>query len=497
VNDDRFETLLRREIGLDVASIGSASIERAVRERMTALANTGVLPACKEASLADASASRPQRDAYWLELSHSNEERQRLIEAVIVPETWFFRDREAFAALAKLASERHARWPGRRLRLLSVPCSSGEEPYSIAMALLDAGLSADAFSIDAIDVSERNIALARRAFYGRNAFRGHLLDFRERHFSAAGDGWQLGDPVREAVRFVRMNLFDAALAANPRYDFVFCRNLLIYFDREDQARAVDVLERLLTSDGTLFVGPSETGALFRHAMRSAKIPLAFAFHKTPAEVPPAVTAPRRSAEPVRPRTDTQQARAAASLAQSITHSFVSPRESGTNRHPAVGEMRANGLQMSVPRPDLSSRSAGVPFSQTGLPSFQAGTPSPQVAAPFAQQPAAARRALEFEAALTLANRGQLREATVAADLHLDTYGPSAEVFYLLGLIADADGRPADASICYRKTLYLDPRHYEALTHLATLLALQGDHTGAHLLSERAVRVSPARIPSAR
>ncbi len=491
MNDDRFETLLRREIGLDAASIGSASIERAVRERMMALANTGALPACKEASLADASASRPQRDAYWLELSHSNKERQRLIEAVVVPETWFFRDREAFAALAKLASERHARWPERRLRLLSMPCSSGEEPYSIAMTLLDAGLGAEAFSIDAVDVSERNIALARRAFYGRNAFRGHLLDFRDRHFSAAGDGWQLDDTVREAVRFARVNLFDAALAANPSYDFVFCRNLLIYFDREDQARALDVLEGLLTPDGTLFVGPSETGALFRHAMRSAKIPLAFAFHKTSTEVPPPVTAPRRTVEPTRARTDTQQARAAAALA----HSLVSSSEIGANRHQAGLEMQADRPWVPPSHTERSSRSAGIPFAQTGLTALQATPSSPPAATPHA--PLAARRALELEAALALANRGQLREATIAADLHLDTYGPSAEVFYLLGLIADADGRPADASTCYRKTLYLDPRHYEALTHLATLLALQGDHAGAHLLSERAVRVSPARTSSTR
>jgi chemotaxis protein methyltransferase WspC len=455
MSDDRFETLLRREIGLDAASIGSATIERAVRERMTALSNTGALRAGAAAEPANAEATRPQRDAYWVELCRSNEEQQRLIEAVIVPETWFFRDREAFAALAKLARERHARWPERQLRILSVPCSSGEEPYSIAMTLLDAGLPANAFSIEAIDISERNIALARRALYGRNAFRGHLLEFRDRHFTAALDGWQLGESVREAVRFARMNLFDAALAANPRYDFVFCRNLLIYFDREDQARAVDVLEGLLTSDGTLFVGPSETGALFRHAMRSAKIPLAFAFHKTTAEVPPAITAPRRTVEPVRMYTANVQARAAAAIARPL----APPRNAETN-----------------PAPGMSLR---------------------RTLAPLATRSAAEHRALEFEAALHLANQGRLREATVAADLHLDAHGPSAEVFYLLGLIADADGRPADASICYRKTLYLDPKHYEALTHLATLLALQGDHSGAHLLNERAARANVVRVAPVR
>ncbi len=473
--DARFETLLRREIGLDAASIGSASIERAVRERIAALARHDAMRA---AGPLGATLTRAHSDSYWLELCASSEERQRLVEAVVVPETWFFRDREAFTALAKLAREPHAREPERRLRLLSLPCSSGEEPYSMAMALLDAGLPPEAFAIDAIDVSARAIALAERGVYGRNAFRGHRLEFRDRHFTPVADGWHLAAPVRKTVRFARMNLFDAGLLANGPYDFVFCRNLLIYFDRDDQARAVDTLEALLSAEGTLFVGPSETGALFRHAMHSAKIPLAFAFHKSAPAMPSATTAPRRTIEPMR---------AHAALHDADTAGGSTPARASGNHS------KANDRAGWDSRTGIGMRGTGSRPS-TGTGTHARALTNPAVGEPVVpRESAAQRRAAELAAALHLANLGRLREATIAADTHLDNHGPSAEVFYLLGLIADADGRAADASLCYRKTLYLDPRHYEALTHLATLLELQGDHAGARLLSERAARANVVRV----
>jgi chemotaxis protein methyltransferase WspC len=149
-----FELLLKEAIGLDVASIGSSAIDRAVAERQQA---TG---------LAD-------RHTYWERLRASEEELQELIDAVVVPETWFFRDRGAFAALAEVALPEWLRThPHGVFRLLSIPCATGEEPYSLAMALFDANLPAARFQIDAFDVSERALESARRAVYGRRSFRG-------------------------------------------------------------------------------------------------------------------------------------------------------------------------------------------------------------------------------------------------------------------------------------------------------------------------------------
>ena len=145
--EQRFFDFLKERIGLDVASVGPAIIERAVRQRCNAL-------------------YARSSDEYWQKLQGSRDEQQALIEAVIVPETWFFRYPESFATLVKLAKARLAQIKGMRaLRLLSLPCSTGEEPYSIAMALLDGGLAPHQFKVDGLDVSPLSVERAKAALY--------------------------------------------------------------------------------------------------------------------------------------------------------------------------------------------------------------------------------------------------------------------------------------------------------------------------------------------
>ncbi|MFY3951204.1 CheR family methyltransferase, partial [Achromobacter xylosoxidans] len=274
---DDFSAVLKRKMGLDSGSIGAAAVERAVRHRMQSVG------------------SDDEHD-YLMRLQTSPAEMQQLIEAVIVPETWFFRYPESQAAMAALARERLFA-PGaetRQLRVLSVPCSSGEEPYSIAMALLDAGVPAERFQVDAVDISERMVAFARRACYGRNSFRGESLSYRDRYFTETADGHQLTEHVTARVRLLAGNLFDPALLPNAApYDFVFCRNLLIYFDAPTQERAVTVLRRFARHDGILFVGPAETSLMTGRRLPAVPLARAFAFRAEPA--PPTEAAPARTA----------------------------------------------------------------------------------------------------------------------------------------------------------------------------------------------------------
>jgi chemotaxis protein methyltransferase WspC len=267
------KALLQRAMGLDVASIGAAAVERAVQMRMQ-------------------THSHSDMQAYIEFVGASEPELQQLIEAIVVPETWFWRDPQAFALLARWALES---WLPRNakgsLRLLSLPCSSGEEPFSMAMTLMEAGFPVGRLSIDAVDISERSLALARRAVYGKNSFRGAELAFRGRHFDAIATGWQLRESVRSLVHFHRRNLFsDDCLPGAHHYDAIFCRNVLIYFDRATQDRAIAVLQRLLAPKGVVFVGPSETSLLLNHGFDAIKAPLAFAFQK-----PDAADAPQTAA----------------------------------------------------------------------------------------------------------------------------------------------------------------------------------------------------------
>jgi chemotaxis protein methyltransferase WspC len=149
----RFAELLHRTIGLDAASLGHSAIERAVDQRVAAWCADGHA----EATLAD----------YWEAAQCSPSMLQALIETVVVPETWFYRDTDAFKALARLAHARLAeRGNALPLRVLSLPCSTGEEPYTIAMTLLDSGIDAaqlrNALSTDAIRFAAMRFRFATR-----------------------------------------------------------------------------------------------------------------------------------------------------------------------------------------------------------------------------------------------------------------------------------------------------------------------------------------------
>ncbi|KPG89329.1 chemotaxis protein CheR [Pseudomonas sp. RIT-PI-q] len=408
-SDQRFFDFLKERIGLDVTSVGPAIIERAVRQRSTA---SNALTA----------------DEYWHTLLGSHDEQQALIEAVIVPETWFFRYPESFATLAKLAAKRLAEINHMRaLRILSLPCSTGEEPYSIAMALLDAGFKPHQFKVEGMDVSPLSGEKARRALYGKNSLRGQDIDFRGRHFTAESDGYRLSGRVLEQVRLQVGNLLDPALLANePPYDFVFCRNLLIYFDQPTQQQVFEVLKRLTHVDGVLFIGPAEGSLLGRFGMRSIGIPQSFAFSRQslpePEPLPAFVPTPLPVRQPVR----------------------------------------------SVTPPPVRSR----PFATV---------------APLPVTPKASDAATLLANIAALANEGKSAEARAACESYLRSHEPVAQVFYWLGLLSDVAGSALEAQGFYRKALYLEPQHPDALMHLAALLQSQGDTAGARRLQARAAR----------
>ncbi|MCJ8205098.1 protein-glutamate O-methyltransferase CheR [Pseudomonas sp. RGM2987] len=408
-NDQRFFDFLKERIGLDVTSVGTAIIERALRQRTAAVPGRTA-------------------DEYWQCLQHSTQEQQALIEAVIVPETWFFRYPESFATLARLAIKRLAEIKHlRALRILSLPCSTGEEPYSIAMALLDAGLGPHQFKVDGLDVSPASVERARQALYGRNSFRGADLVFRERHFTAENEGYRLSERVREQVRLQVGNLLDPALLANEApYDFVFCRNLLIYFDQPTQQQVFEVLKRLTHQDGVLFIGPAEGSLLGRLGMRSIGVAQSFAFSRQGAPEPQPIPVLVPTPLPIRPP------------AARVVPPVIRPR----------------------------------PFAASPVPITE---PKGSDAATLLAQIAA------------LANSGKSAEARAACEHYLRNHEPKAQVFYWLGLLSDMAGSALEAQGFYRKALYLEPQHAEALVHLAALLASQGDAAGARRLQDRAVR----------
>ncbi|MFM0158979.1 CheR family methyltransferase [Paraburkholderia sediminicola] len=476
----RFVDLLHRTIGLDAASLGHSAIERAIDQRAAAWCEDGHAGA----TLAD----------YWDAAQASPSMVQALVETVVVPETWFYRDADAFRALARLAHQRlDERGTALPLRILSLPCSTGEEPYTIAMTLLDAGIDAAHMRIDAMDISERSLALAQRAVYSRNSFRGNAFPFRDIHFTRTEDGWRLAPRIAEIVRFSRANLMQLDATALGVYDFVFCRNVLIYFDRDAQQKALHALNNVLVENGTLFVGPAETGLLMRYGMQSAKIPLAFAFHRaTPAEAQLNGwhTAPLAWPDPVA-RTPFNGGLAQTPFSGMSPHT---PSAGNSQRLPLDGISRhtsLNGISQNIRSNDSSQRTPLNGFPQHTPKTSSAASQSHEFMSPHVTSPTNAARDT-LQAAHALADAGRLTEAANAINVYLEQHAPHAEAFYLLGVLADAGGDTNLARGQYRKALYLDPQHGEALAHLATLLELEGDRNGARLLMERASRAQGAQ-----
>ncbi|MCS6959318.1 MAG: CheR family methyltransferase [Pseudanabaenaceae cyanobacterium SKYGB_i_bin29] len=320
--------LLRQKIGLDSTAIGTFPVLAAIKQRMAAVNITN-------------------EQSYYDYLTRSAEELQALIEAVVVPETWFYRDREPFLFLQGFVQKNHLQRRHLPWRILSLPCSTGEEPYSIAIALLEAGLLPYQFTIDAVDVSYRALEKAKTGIYTKNSFRGTDPQLIDLYFTVVNDSYQLLDQVKKQVNFQYGNILQFQRV--NYYDIIFCRNLLIYLDRESRGKALHNLHKAMTNDGLLFVGHSEVGCLTESNFVLGGSVKAFVFRKLSPQLPspaistpllppppipsPAVTTPQLLEE-ARRKADQNELKAALSLCQT----YLQNHPLDENAHTLLGEI---------------------------------------------------------------------------------------------------------------------------------------------------------------
>ncbi|HET8799469.1 MAG TPA: protein-glutamate O-methyltransferase CheR [Thermoanaerobaculia bacterium] len=191
-------------------------------------------------------------------------ERQRLIDAISTNETRFFREPAQFDFLRREVLPRWTAQPPRRLRIWSAGCSTGEEPYSIAMTLLGNLPAGEGWSFEvlATDVSARALEQAAAAIYAFGVKTEIAPEILHRFF-LRGVGSREGqirvrEEVRESVRFAAVNLHRTGSWPHGPFDAIFCRNVLIYFDADSRRRVIDALLARLTPGSLLFLGHAES-----------------------------------------------------------------------------------------------------------------------------------------------------------------------------------------------------------------------------------------------
>ncbi len=239
------DTVVRERMGIDPASLGPNVLARAVEGRMLAR------------GLSDPA-------LYTARLMTEQAERDALAADLAVSETWFFRGgKMLFERLAGFLADRLTARPGVSARALSVPCSTGEEPYSLAIAMHERFLTPNEYTLDAVDQSERVLARAVAARYSPFAFREGGTDSRPAYFRhTETDQWELLPHLRAAVRFLPDNLTSPLFLAKERaYDLIICRNLFIYLTPDARVRATANFDRLLALDGRLCLTPAEADRL--------------------------------------------------------------------------------------------------------------------------------------------------------------------------------------------------------------------------------------------
>jgi chemotaxis protein methyltransferase WspC len=404
---------LEDSIGLDIESIGSTGIDNSIRAIM-------------------AEHQISSEDELLLSLRNSTNLHYLLFEKIIVPETWFFRDSKPYEYLDLWLHQNKELYYDRTLKILSAPCSTGEEPYSIAISLIESGFPKELFQIDAIDISEVSIKKATEGIYHKVSFRGNDKYFMDKYFTEIGmNRYQLDEEIRGLVNFRRDNILNL-LTINPleKYHVIFFKNLLIYLTNDARLKAVSRIRQLLHPKGVLFTGHTETSYFLQHGYAMVKFPHSFALTLSEEE-------PKKQKDKV---INTLQNK---SNIKAIKKEFTRTKSNGT------------------PKEETPKKEESVPEKIKD------------------ENP--------LEKVKDLADKGQFEQALELCMKYSSKNKTDENCYFLQGVIFEAMNDRDNAIIQYNKVLYLSPYHIEALLHLSLLYESMGEENQAKSIKDRLSR----------
>ncbi len=364
----------------------------------------------------------------------SREELNRLLAHLSVQETQFFRNSPQFDALRQYIIPEIARRKtgGERvMRFWCAGCSTGQEPYSVAMSVLDVLPEPESWNIQILgtDLNEDALAEASRGWYPERKFAGVDRLHLDRYFHAAGGGYTIDESVRNLVRFERLNLVDDPLPVSSFgvCDAVFCRNVIIYFTHETAKIVIEHFYDIMSPGAYLFLGHSET--LWRMSSKYALVEIGDAFiYRKPL---PLSVGGRR---------------------------FLPDR-----RLRSTGPSSGSSDERRSSRADRRSRSGerSDPRVKTGV-----NKQKPLTDDALSPREAAGSARIQLD-------RGKYELAIRCLERGLAANGADPELYFVLGLVHEKMNEPEAAAEDFRRALYFDPDLGIARFHLASVFEQNG------------------------
>tara|TARA_R110001583_G_scaffold16561_20_gene67960 strand:+ start:2154 stop:3449 length:1296 start_codon:yes stop_codon:yes gene_type:complete len=359
--------------------------------------------------------------------------REKLLDCLVIPETSFFRYPESFSYLKSIAKEYLKKNNHKKIRIASIPCATGEEPYSIAMSLLEAGIPSDQFEIDALDISLPLIQKAKQGIYLPHKLTQHQDVIESNYFNKHPLGIQVKPVLRQQINFIHGNIIDMPKAFfEKKYDVIFCRNLLIYLSKNHRHDFFQQLKKIIQTNGQLFVGPVEVSFFNQQGLISLNKPKTYALSLTN----------NKNNQAVKKSTKFQINNK--SLATQTNVSKIPFKKS-----PVINNRIAN----------INVYSANKPFAKT-LPK-----PLSKVIPP------------SLQTARNFADTGQFLQALELTNSLFDK-SKDEELYLLHGEILLALKKFPEAVLTFKKALYLNSKNKQALQHLALLSQRLGDNDNA-------------------
>jgi len=267
----RFCEFLYRRTGMSFAEGKRYFIDRRLEER---IAVTG---------------SSSFQGYFSLLRADADNEIEHLINSFTVNETYFYREDHQLRCMTAslLGAVVSRKTAGGTVRIWSVPCSTGEEPYSIALWLMENWPEVDSYNIEIVgsDIDTRALKAAAEGIYGDRALMRLSPGLIARYFSKLADGnHQIDQGLRNSIEFTRVNLIDPQDMAQYRdFDLVFCRNVLIYFDDASRRQAAENLYNCLRPGGYICLGHSESMSRISPLFRVARFPDAIVYQRPEAD----------------------------------------------------------------------------------------------------------------------------------------------------------------------------------------------------------------------